>query len=91
MSVGLHLFSIPTSTNLFSAAIMESNPVGLLYYPASSAGPSAIETATARFSSTTGEGTRSTSASYSQAIPAQSVSAAVRAPAWQAAMAACST
>ena len=42
MSVGLHLFSIPTSTHYFSAAIMESNPVGLLYYPANSPGPSAI-------------------------------------------------
>lgn len=31
MSVGLHLFSIPTSKTLFRAAIMESNPMGVVY------------------------------------------------------------
>lgn len=31
MSVGLHLFSVPASTDLFEAAIMESNPIGLPY------------------------------------------------------------
>lgn len=31
MSVGLHLFSVPSSANLFQAAIMESNPMGLPY------------------------------------------------------------
>ncbi|HET7463071.1 MAG TPA: carboxylesterase family protein [Longimicrobium sp.] len=31
MSVGLHLFSVPTSTGLFRAAIMESNPMGVQY------------------------------------------------------------
>jgi carboxylesterase type B len=42
MSVGLHLYSIPSSTNLFSAAIMESNPVGLLYQNATATGPTTI-------------------------------------------------
>jgi carboxylesterase type B len=31
MSTGLHLLSIPSSTGLFSAALMESNPAGLPY------------------------------------------------------------
>ena len=31
MSVGLHLFSIPQGGNLFRAAIMESNPLGVPY------------------------------------------------------------
>ena len=45
--------------------------------------------ATARLSSTTGDGVSCASASYSAAIRTQSVSAAVRARAWQAAIAAC--
>ena len=44
--------------------------------------------ATARFSSTTGDGTVSASLSYSPAMRGQSVSAAVGARAWQAASAA---
>ena len=47
-------------------------------------------TATARLSSTTGDGAVCASASYKAAIPAQSVCAAVAARAWQAAIAACS-
>jgi para-nitrobenzyl esterase len=31
MSVGLHVFSVPSSTYLFRAAMMESNPMGILY------------------------------------------------------------
>lgn len=31
MSVGFHLFAVPTSTGLFQAAIMESNPMGYQY------------------------------------------------------------
>lgn len=31
MSVGLHLFSVPSSQPLFAAAIMESNPLGVVY------------------------------------------------------------
>jgi carboxylesterase type B len=31
MSVGLHLLSMPSSANLFAAALMESNPFGLPY------------------------------------------------------------
>jgi len=31
MSTGLHMLSIPTSKGLFNAAIMESNPMGLIY------------------------------------------------------------
>ena len=42
MSVGLHLYSTPSSTALFSAAIMESNPVGLVYSQATATGPSAL-------------------------------------------------
>src|SRR5687768_936934 len=51
-------------------------------------GPYAIPTATARFSSTTGDGTSCDSASYSATIVPQSVSAATGARAWQAAIAA---
>src|SRR5947199_405436 len=53
-------------------------------------GPNAIETATARFSSTTGDGITLASTSYSLTIPGQSVSSGVRARAWQAAISACS-
>ncbi len=43
MSVGLHLHSIPGSSGYFRAAIMESNPVGLLYHDvlAGGVGPAA--------------------------------------------------
>ena len=50
-----------------------------------------MATATARFSSTTGDGASAASARYSSAICSQSVSAASRARAWHAAIAACST
>jgi carboxylesterase type B len=33
MSTGLHMLSIPSSADLFSAALMESNPAGLPYKP----------------------------------------------------------
>ena len=49
-----------------------------------------MASATARLSSTTGDGVISPSAPYSPTMRAQSVSSAVRARAWQAAMAACS-
>ncbi|MGH6871106.1 MAG: carboxylesterase family protein [Rhizomicrobium sp.] len=39
MSVGLHLFSVPTSDTLFNAAIMESNPVGIFYNTKAAAKP----------------------------------------------------
>ena len=52
------------------------------------AGPSAIATAAARFSSTTGDGVMRWSATYSVAICGQSVSAAVDASSCRAAMAA---
>ncbi len=42
MSVGLHLYGIPSSTALFGAAIMESNPVGLLYSQVGANGPTVI-------------------------------------------------
>ncbi len=48
-----------------------------------------MPTATARFSSTIGEGERAASASYSAAIRTQSVSSALSARPWQAAIAAC--
>ena len=54
-------------------------------------GPSAIDTATARFSSTTGDGATCASTPYSDAIRTQSVSSARGARAWQAAISACST
>ena len=54
------------------------------------AGPSAYATATARFASMTGDESNRSSSLYSAAICRQSVSAAVAASAWQAAMAACS-
>ncbi len=54
------------------------------------AGPNAIDTATARFSSTTGEGVSCASVAYSAAMRGQSVASAVSARAWQAAIAACS-
>jgi hypothetical protein len=54
------------------------------------AGPSVYATATARFASMTGDGSNRSSSPYSAAISRQSVSAAVAASAWQAAMAACS-
>ena len=54
-------------------------------------GPNAMDSATARFSSTTGDGETSASCSYSQAMRSQSVSSKRRARAWQAAMAAWST
>jgi hypothetical protein len=54
-------------------------------------GSPAMATATARFSSITGDGARVARAWYSAAICFQSVSSAVRARAWLAAMAACST
>jgi hypothetical protein len=47
-----------------------------------------METATARFSSTTGEGDTRDKVAYSEAIRPQSVSAAVAARAWHAAIAA---
>nr|WP_165978187.1 hypothetical protein [Actinomadura darangshiensis] len=53
-----------------------------------SAGPNAIPRATARLTSTTGDGMTRASISYSAAIRTQSVSSAVRGRAWQAAMAA---
>ena len=53
--------------------------------------PSARATATARLSSTTGEGCRCASRAYSAASRVQSVSSARRAQAWHSAMAACST
>jgi para-nitrobenzyl esterase len=37
MSVGLHLFSVPSSDSLFTAAIMESNPMGVVYHDSSQA------------------------------------------------------
>jgi len=37
MSVGLHLFSIPSSNDLFRAAVMESNIMGMQYNSAASA------------------------------------------------------
>jgi hypothetical protein len=55
------------------------------------AGPSAIATATARFSSTMGEPVRIASCSYSPAMRCQSVASGVPARAWQAAISACST
>ena len=54
-------------------------------------GPSAMPTATARFSSMIGEGTSAASCAYSADISGQSVASALRASAWQAMMAACST
>ena len=51
---------------------------------------SAIATATARLSSTTGDGATWRSPSYSSTMRAQSVSAAVGATAWHSASAACS-
>ena len=55
------------------------------------AGPSAIATATARLSSTTGDGLSEASIWYRVAMRVQSVSSATRALAWHAASAACST
>ncbi|HET6762820.1 MAG TPA: carboxylesterase family protein, partial [Longimicrobiaceae bacterium] len=37
MSVGLHMFDIPSSDSLFKAAIMESNPMGVVYRDAGTA------------------------------------------------------
>jgi para-nitrobenzyl esterase len=37
MSVGLHLFDMPSSDSLFNAAIMESNPMGVVYRDSSTA------------------------------------------------------
>lgn len=42
MSVGLHLYAIPKGNDYFRAAIMESNPVGLLYKLRGARGPSVI-------------------------------------------------
>ena len=49
-----------------------------------------METATARFSSTMGEGAVRASSPYSATTRSQSVSSARKERAWQAAMAACS-
>jgi hypothetical protein len=54
------------------------------------AGPLTIPMATARLSSTMGDGAASASAAYSSAICAQAVAATVSARAWQALIAACS-
>src|SRR6185437_5346838 len=56
----------------------------------SASGPSAIDTATARFNSTIGDGATAARRAYSDAIRAQSVSCACNARTWQAAIAACS-
>ncbi len=53
------------------------------------AGPSHMATATARFNSTTGEGSARASTPYNATICRQSVAAAVGASEWTAAMAAC--
>jgi hypothetical protein len=50
------------------------------------AGPSAIDTATARFSSTIGERVNATRSPYKEAMRTQSVSSARGALAWQAAI-----
>jgi acetylcholinesterase/cholinesterase len=39
MSVGLHLLSVPSSADLFAAALMQSNPLGLPYKTLSQAPP----------------------------------------------------
>ena len=39
MSVGLHLLSVPSSSGLFSAALMESNPLALPYKTVAQAAP----------------------------------------------------
>ena len=65
-----------------------ASPLTVSRMTSPAAGPSDMATATARFAATIGDGSYLISSPYSRAISRQSVSAALAAPEWHAAMAA---